>query len=226
LKRGKAVRKVPWKKLIYIALCGVLIVFVVLAGIVIHVQSSVESLIYLNADVQVVPIKDVAIVFGASVNPENMLPSDMLADRVLTGVDLYKNGRVKKIVMSGDNRYSHYNEPLVMGKFAENQGVPAEDIILDYAGRRTYDTCVRAGKIFGIKSAVLVTQKYHLYRALYTCRAMGIDVVGVDAARQTYVSQNYFNFREILATIGAFFDIYLLHPSLILGEKIDINLPL
>jgi SanA protein len=225
LKYLKEGLKIRWKKVLYIVLCGVLIGFVLLAGIVIHVQSSVESLIYSNTDVQDVPIKDVAIVFGASVNSENMLPSDMLADRVLTGIDLYKNGRVKKIVMSGDNRFSHYNEPLVMGKFAEDQGVPAEDIILDYAGRRTYDTCVRAEEIFGISNAVLVTQKYHLYRALYTCRAVGIDVVGVDAARQTYVNQNYFNFREILATIGAFFDIYLLHPAPILGEKIDINLP-
>jgi len=204
----------PVKKIVSIGLYIILVIAVICLAIVVFIHSSTEGMIFSYSDVDKVPAKDVAIVFGASVNPDSMMPSDMLADRIITGVDLYKKGLVKKLVMSGDNRVSHYNEPLVMRKYAEDLGVPAGDIVLDYAGRRTYDTCYRAREIFGISNAILVTQKYHLYRALYTCRALGLSVVGVSAERQTYTGQNYYNLRELFATLGAFFDVNLLHPNI------------
>ncbi|MBN1494422.1 YdcF family protein [Candidatus Peregrinibacteria bacterium] len=217
--------RVGIKKILIVGLSVFAAAAVFCSGVVFYVQNYAAEFIYFYSDIENIPIKDVAIVFGASVNPDTLRPSDMLTDRLITGVELYRAGKVQKIVMSGDNRVSHYNEPLVMKKFAEDLGVPTEDIVLDYAGRRTYDTCYRAVEIFGIKNAVLVTQKYHLYRALYTCRSLGVDAVGVDAARQAYIGQNYYDFREFFATLSTFFDVNVLHPRPILGEKIDINLP-
>lgn len=215
----------PRKKIIYIGLCGILLVLIFCAGLLVYVQTSVSFFIFSYKDINELMEKKAAIILGASVNPVNNLPSDILADRVLTGAQLYKEGKVLKLIMSGDNRVSHYNEPVVMRDYAVSLGVPEQDIVLDYAGRRTYDTCFRAKEIFGIDEAYLVSQKYHLYRAVYTCRALGVDVIGVDCARQNYINQFSYNLREIPATLLALWDIYIIPPSPVLGEKIDINLP-
>ncbi len=108
-----------------------------------------------------IPARDVAIVYGAEVKRDGT-PSVVLRDRVETAVALYKAGRVKKLLMSGDNRFVDYNEPEAMRQYALSLGMPDSDIVLDYAGRRTYDTCYRAKEIFGINSAILVTQGFHL----------------------------------------------------------------
>jgi len=130
--------------------------------------------------IQNVPQQDVAIVFGAGVFP-NGQPTPYLQERVNTAVKLYQAKRVKKILMTGDNSSKHYNEPVAMGKLAEQQGVPAKDIVLDYAGFNTYDSCYRAWYIFKVSSAILVSQGYHLPRAISTCNMMGLNVIGVDA---------------------------------------------
>ena len=117
---------------------------------------------------QEVPTADVAIVFGAGLRRDGR-PAAVLHDRVVTAVELYQNGTVKKLLMSGDNRFEYHNEPGAMRNLAVELGVPDEDIVLDYAGRRTYDTCYRAKEIFEVRNAVLVTQRFHLDRALYLC---------------------------------------------------------
>jgi vancomycin permeability regulator SanA len=181
------------------------------------VHTKTRGLIY--NDINNAPGKRVAIVFGASVNPKRDLPSDILADRIKTAVDLYKAGKVEKILMSGDNRVTHYNEPIVMKSYAEWFNVPSDDIVLDYAGRRTYDTCYRAKEIFQLDEAVLVTQRYHLYRALYTCDSLGLKVIGVSAERQPYRGQFYYNLREIPATVLAVWQVNITKPKPVLGEK-------
>ena len=122
--------------------------------------------------------------------------------------------------MSGDNRFENYNEPESMRQYAVSLGVPAEAIVLDYAGRRTYDTCYRATSIFQAKSALLVTQKFHLPRALFLCNALGLDANGVEANNNRYrrVSLLIWNFREQLATVGAFLDVYVYTPIPVLGD--------
>jgi len=120
--------------------------------------------------------------------PADGRPTPALADRVWTAAALYKAGKVRKLLMSGDNRFINYNEPETMRQYALAQGVPDEDIVLDYAGRRTYDTCYRAEHIFGVQDAILVTQWFHLDRALYTCGKLGIDAVGVAADRRDYAT--------------------------------------
>ena len=122
--------------------------------------------------------------------------------------------------MSGDNRFQYYNEPGAMRQYAMSLGVPASAIALDYAGRRTYDTCYRARAIFGVRDALLVTQKFHMPRALFLCNALGVDSYGVEANNNRYrkISLMLWNVREQIATVGAFIDVYLSKPLPVLGR--------
>ncbi|MGL5081471.1 MAG: SanA/YdcF family protein [Microcoleaceae cyanobacterium] len=162
-----------------------------------------------------VPNKPVAIVFGAGLWADGT-PTPMLADRVQGAVDLYRSGQVQKILMTGDNGSPEYNEVVAMQHYAEQQGVPADAIKLDYAGFSTYESCYRAKEIFGIDQAVLVTQQYHLPRAVYTCNRLGVDVVGYgtpDWGRYQDDSMRFYAKREILATVKAVLEIHILHPK-------------
>jgi SanA protein len=166
----------------------------------------------------------VAIVFGAGVW-RNGQPSPALYDRVVTAVELYRSKRVNKLLMSGDNRFENYNEPAAMKQTAMDLGVPEKDIVLDYAGRRTFDTCYRAREIFGVHRAVLVTQEFHLNRALYLCNSLGVESEGIIADRRRYpsYSKRWWAFRESFAVTGAWFDLNVWQPTPILGEKIPIQ---
>ena len=168
-----------------------------------------------------VPPRRVAIVFGAGITPDGR-PMAALADRVRTAVELYDAGKVEKLLMTGDNRFVDYNEPESMRQYALAHGVPDNDIVLDYAGRRTYDSCYRAGYIFGVESAILVTQHFHLDRALYTCDKLGIDAVGVAADRRSYAAIRFWWVRELAAVTMAWLDLNFLHPVPVLGEEVPI----
>ncbi|MBD3156593.1 hypothetical protein GF369_02070 [Candidatus Peregrinibacteria bacterium] len=205
-----------------IFLAALLVIIGINALLLVHIHNDSAAYIYSYEDVDAVPSKPVAIVFGASVNPNTQLPSDILRDRIVTAIDLYNNGKVEKIIMSGDNRVTHYNEPIVMQRYAELLSVPEEDVVMDFAGRRTYDTCYRAKEIFQIEEAILVTQKYHLYRALYTCNSLGLDSVGVSASRQEYIGQTWYDIREIPATLLAWWQVHVTRPKPILGEKEEV----
>jgi SanA protein len=123
--------------------------------------------------------------------------------------------------MSGDNSYIEYNEPGAMREYALALGVPDEAIVLDYAGRRTYDTCYRAREIFGIKEAILVTQNFHLPRALYVCNFLGIRAYGVPADQRRYTRRSilWWNLRETPATLVALWEVHVTRPQPVLGEK-------
>jgi len=165
------------------------------------------------------PFHRVAIVFGAGLQRDGS-PAAVLRDRVTTASNLYFAGKVEKLLMSGDNRAVYYNEPQAMHDYAVNLGVPSQDIVLDYAGQRTYDTCYRAREIFGLEDAILVTQAFHLPRAIYTCNALGIEAVGVPADRHSYSRGPYvyWNIRELLATINAVWEVHFAKPLPILGR--------
>jgi SanA protein len=170
-----------------------------------------------------VPRRPVAIVFGAGIQPGGRL-SPMLADRMDSAIALYRTGMVRKLLVSGDNRFVDYNEPGAMYDYAVARGVPPADVVRDYAGRRTYDTCYRAGHIFGVEEAVLVTQRFHLPRALFTCRNLGIDAVGFSADRRVYWSNPYYRFRDAFAIVRAWLDVKIARPRPVLGPKEDIGL--
>jgi len=168
---------------------------------------------------QEAPSGQVAIVFGAGLWRDGT-PSPVLRDRIATAAGLYFNGKVEKLLMSGSITSSGYSEPGSMRDYALRLGIPDEDIILDYAGRRTYDTCYRARHIFEIDSAILVTQAFHLPRALYTCNQMGVSVTGVAADMRQYrrSAQSFWNLRETVATIVALWEVHVTRPEPILGQ--------
>ena len=165
------------------------------------------------------PQKPVAIVFGAGLWLDGS-PTPVLRDRVATASELFFEGKVEKLLMSGDNRFINYNEPGAMRDYALQLGVPEEAIVLDYAGRRTYDTCYRARDIFKVNQALLVTQKYHLPRALYICNILGVQSIGVIADRRDYhqISLLHWNLRELPAALAAIWEVYIAKPLPVLGE--------
>ena len=171
-------------------------------------------------DKQTTPYKPIAIVFGAGLLRDGS-PTRVLEDRIITATDLYHDGKINKILMSGDNRFVDYNEPAAMKTRALELGVPEDDIVLDYAGRRTYDTCYRAKYIFDVKDAILITQRFHLPRAIFTCNKIGINAIGIPSDRRIYhrYAYRYWNIREVFASFVAFIDIYFTHPTPVLGEQ-------
>jgi SanA protein len=169
-------------------------------------------------DAAEVPPAPVAIVFGAGLNRDGR-PTAVLQDRVAIAAALYQSGKIEKILMSGDNRFLDYNEPGAMKAYALELGIPDEDIVLDYAGRRTYDTCYRAQAIFQLSEVILVTQRFHLPRALYSCNALGLQAVGVPADLRTYHDAGFWSIREIPASLIAFIQVHLTRPEPVLGEQ-------
>jgi vancomycin permeability regulator SanA len=166
------------------------------------------------SDPRQVPSKSVVIVLGAEVRPNGQL-SPMLAARVQQAVEVYRLGRVQKILMTGDNSRTDYDEVTAMKRYAIELGVPAEVIHLDYAGFSTYESCYRARAIFGIRDALVVTQGFHLPRAVYTCAHLGIEVVGLETNDQGMYSARTMRrhvAREILATGKALWNVHLRQP--------------
>ncbi len=147
---------------------------------------------------------DVILILGCGVK-ENGEPSDMLEDRLKTGASLYQAGAAPKVLLSADHESDDYNEIAVMKKFCLDAGIPEEAILCDRYGLSTYDSIVRAVSLLNIDSAIVVTQKYHLYRALYIADKMGMEAVGVDADIRTYRLQWYRNLREVLARCKDFY---------------------
>lgn len=165
------------------------------------------------------PSERVAIIFGAGLRRDGT-PTAVLRDRVQTGADLYFSGRVERLLMSGDNQSIYYNEPEAMRQYAISLGVPDEAIVMDAAGTRTYNTCYRAKSVFGLESALLVTQRFHLPRALFLCNALGMQAAGVEANNLNYRRSSllFWNIREQFATLTAFLDIFWEKPIPVIGQ--------
>lgn len=188
-----------------------------LLGIVSMAVSRLVTALYAASRIyhpQMAPAQPVAIVFGAGLRRDGT-PTDVLRDRLKTAIDLYRSGKVTQLLMSGDHSSDYYNEPEAMRRYALQQGIPAEAILLDSSGLRTYDTCHRARSVFGIQRAILVTQPFHLPRALYTCNQLGIQAIGVPAQNYIYrrVSQTFWNVRESFATLVALWQVNISRPN-------------
>jgi SanA protein len=204
--------KWTWRVIRTLALLGLLVFF--LPRIMTAIYAAFRTF-----SIEDVQSERVAIVFGAGLRRDGT-PTAVLRDRVETAAQLYFDGKVEKLLMSGDNRVIDYNEPEAMRQHALSLGVPDEALVLDYAGRRTYDTCYRARHIFGVESAILVTQKFHMSRALFICNALGLKAVGVEANNYYYLKRSrlYWNIREQFATVSAIWDVYFKKPLPVLGE--------
>lgn len=149
----------------------------------------------------------VAVVFGAGLGP-NGTPSPYLRYRLEAAQQLYEAGTVQVLLVSGDNGTTSHDEPTAMADWLVDHGVPRDRVVLDYAGFDTHDTCVRAVEVFGVTDAVLVTQDYHLPRAMYQCREAGMDVqgVGVTASGASRAQSASYHLRELPASWKAWWD--------------------
>ncbi len=200
--------KKHWRKIV-LTLLGLALFFLISPALVRHSEA---NRIFTVDEVEAQPV---ALVFGAGIS-KNGGPSDALYDRLTVAAQLYKAGKVSEILVSGDNSTEEYNEPDVMSQTLQKAfKIPSEAITADYAGRRTYDSCIRAKEVFGVENAILVTQEFHLPRALYTCKALGVDSVGVSASLQPYVLEAYYTKRETLALYKMLMDLYLWSPDYI-----------
>ena len=204
------------KLLLILVVLGLLVLFVprLVTGLYAHGRT------YTTAGV---PSQRVAIVFGAGLWRDGS-PTPVLEDRVTKAANLYFTGKVEKLLLSGDNRFVDYNEPEAMRQLALSLGVPNDAIVLDYAGRRSYDTCYRAKAIFKVDQAILVTQAFHMPRVLYLCNRLGVASVGVASDLRIYRKSTllYWNIRELPATVAALWDANIGHPIPVLGDPIPI----
>lgn len=182
------------------------------------VLQTVDQQIY---SLESIPATPVAIVFGAGIGRGGGL-SLVLRDRMDVAIALYKSGRVQKLLLSGDNRFVNYDEPSAMRDYALSRGVKDEDIQPDFGGRRTYDSCYRAKHIFLLDSATLVTQQFHLPRALFTCSQLGMDAVGVASDLHRYRDAEWMMVREVAATAQSAWDIIRSESPPVMGEAIPL----
>ncbi len=165
---------------------------------------------------------DCIMVLGCGVD-ENGTPSAMLADRLQVGISLQKDGKATKILMSGDHGRTNYDEVNAMRKVALSEGVPEEDVFMDHAGFSTYESMYRAKAIFGAERMIVVTNRYHLYRALYIAKRLGIEAVGVPGDLRPYLGQTGRDIREVLARCKDFAKCIIKPAPTFLGEAIPVS---
>lgn len=148
---------------------------------------------------------DAIIVLGAGIAPDGV--SQVLGDRLETALALYRDGRAKKILLTGDHASPHYDEVAAMRKYLEARGVPSDALLLDGAGVDTFSSIARARMVYGIKSAIVVTQAFHLPRALWLARALGMEADGSEADRRAYRGAAWFQVRELISRTKAWIDV-------------------
>ncbi len=187
-----------------------------------HVRSSAESRIVIVDEAARLDDVDCIVVLGCGVRPDGQ-PSDMLADRIAQGVALYEKGASPKLLMSGDHSRSDYDEVNTMRNVAVEAGVPADDVFMDHAGFSTYESMYRARDVFGAKRIVIVSQRYHLYRALYVAERLGLDAYGVSADLRPYAGQEAREVREILARVKDFLTAIVQPSPTYLGDPISLS---
>lgn len=212
------------KKKIYIiiAVSVILVVFLSVFSVNYYVKSISGKKIISPEKITEINNADCIIILGCGVK-FNGQPSMMLADRLERGIDLYKQGVAPKIIMSGDHGQIEYDEVNTMKQFAIDKNIPSEDIFMDHAGFSTYESMYRAKEIFKAQSIVIVSQEYHLYRAIYIAEKLGIEAYGVNADYRLYGGEKYREAREILARVKDFFKTIFKPEPTYLGETIPVS---
>lgn len=209
------------KKVIKYIVIVIAIILIIVLGINFYVKISTKNQIINENDYTKLSDVDCIIVLGAGIWGDK--PSPMLEDRLLEGIKLYNNNISSKIIMSGDHGREEYDEVNIMKNYAIEKGVPSENIFMDHAGFSTYESIYRAKEIFEAKKVIIVTQKYHLYRALYIANQLGIEAYGVGADPRQYVGATYRELREILARDKDFVKCIFKPEPTYLGETIPVS---
>lgn len=194
----------------------VCVAFVVLVFLIIHFQSRS----YIESTVVNLPQADTAIVLGAGINSKGEL-STIFKDRIEGGIALYQAGKVKTILVSGDDGQLEYNEVNPAREYLLVRGIPSEDIFLDHAGFDTYSSMYRARDIFLITSAIVVSQSFHVPRAVFLARNLDIEAHGLSTDQHSYRIKN--NIRELLANVKAMLNVIFNRTPKYLGEEIPIT---
>lgn len=213
--------KRKYKAVIFVVLGIVLLIGIAAVSLSVYMVKATEKSVFTADTFKNDEKADCILILGAGVKDGK--PKPMLRDRLLTGIELYKSGAAEKIIMSGDHGRADYDEVNVMRAFALEQGVSAEDIFLDHAGFSTYDSVYRAKNIFGAENIIIVSQKYHLYRALYIAKKLDVKAAGVSANLNIYGGQLKRDIREIIARDKDFFKCIVKPEAEIMGDKIPLD---
>lgn len=209
------------KKLLKYGIIAIILITIIVLGINLYVRISTNKQIIKENDYTALSDVDCIIILGAGIWEDK--PSPMLEDRLLEGIKLYQNSVSDKIIMSGDHGRREYDEVNIMKNYAIEKGIPSENIFMDHAGFSTYESIYRAKDIFEAKKVVIVTQEYHLYRALYIANQLGLEAYGVGADPRQYVGATYRELREILARNKDFIKCIFKPEPTYLGDTIPVS---
>lgn len=209
------------KKVLKYGIIVLIAIVIILLCVNLYVRISTKNQIIKENEYADLSDVDCIIILGAGIWGDK--PSPMLEDRLLEGIKLYQNGVSDKIIMSGDHGRKEYDEVNIMKNYAIEKGIPSENIFMDHAGFSTYESIYRAKDIFEVKKVVIVTQKYHLYRALYIANRLGLEAYGVGADPRQYVGAFNREVREILARDKDFIKCIFKPEPTYLGDTIPVS---
>lgn len=204
------------KILVFIIILIIIIILITNLYVILTTKSKIKKIEEINFD-----DIDCIIILGAGIRGN--YPSPMLEDRLLTGIDLYTENISNKIIVSGDHGQEDYDEVNVMKNYLVNKDIPSEDIFMDHAGFSTYDSIYRAKEVFNSKKVIIVTQKYHLYRALHIANELDLEAYGVVANKREYQNQLKRDIREIVARIKDLIKCIFKPSPTYLGETIPVD---
>ena len=210
-----------WKKILLILLAVENLFLIIALCINGYVVQSTKKQILSPEDAAKLENVDCILVLGCGVRSDGS-PSDMLADRLKQSITLYNSGAAPKLLMSGDHGQESYDEVNTMKQYAMDTGIPSTDIFMDHAGFSTYESIYRVRDIFEAKKIIIVTQEYHLHRALHIANALGVEAYGVSADLRSYAGQSYRDVREILARNKDFLTGIFKPKPTFLGETIPV----
>lgn len=209
------------KRIVIVGIIVVSVMGLAVFGIDLYIRQSTKDKIISVQQAQKLKDIDCIIILGAGIWGDR--PSPMLEDRLQKGIELYNKDASPKIIMSGDHGRKEYDEVNLMKEYAIDKGIPSEDVFMDHAGFSTYESMYRARDIFEADKVIIVTQKYHMYRALHIANSLGIEAYGVNAALTRYKGEFYRETREILARNKDFITCLYKPKPTYLGERIPVS---
>jgi vancomycin permeability regulator SanA len=202
---------------------AIIIILIAIIGLSVNLIVKIATKKQLITEGEASKLEDVDCILILGAGVENGMPSPMLEDRLIIGINLYRSGASNKIIMSGDHGKDNYDEVNTMKQFATDREIPSEDVFMDHAGFSTYDSIYRVKEIFGAKKIIIVTQDYHLFRALYIAKSLGLEAYGVKANPRTYVGQPMRDVREVIARNKDFIKCIFKPKPTYLGDKISLK---
>lgn len=205
------------KKVILASVLSLVIAILIVLGLKAYIERDTQHLIF--EEISLVPSSETVIVLGASVHSDGKL-SPILKDRVDTALELYRNKKVNRFLVTGDHSTADYNEVNAMGNYLMERGIPEDKILLDHAGLDTYDSMYRSNAVFGVEDAIVVTQKFHLPRTIFIAKGLDLPYKGFAARSHSYKTTNKIERRELLANLKALYEVLLKKEPTTLEDRL------